>query len=141
MSPNDVLVNTQKIVSDASCVEDALCEIIYFFFNSDVNGCPKKEGGDMLLFQFGGPYPWDDNTKINITRQFSFTDKKGEPAGMSQLQVNFGYDSAKYPMANGNFWHDNETIEAFKEKVLNSEAVKLVSQVAPVNTNVKMQRV
>lgn len=95
----------------------------------------------MLLFQFYGPYPWDDNTKIYITRQFSFTDKKGEPAGTSQLQVNFGYDSAKYPMAKGNFWHENENIEAFKEKVLNSDAVKHISQVAPVNTNVKMQRV
>ena len=141
MSPNNVLVHTQKIVRDASSVEDALSKVIDFFFNSDVKGCPKEDDGDMLLFQFGGPYPWDENTTINITRQFSFTDKEGEYIGMSQLQVNFGYDNAKYPIPGGNFWYENETVEQFKEKVLNSEAVKLVAQVTPVKTSVTMDMV
>ncbi len=141
MNPNDVLTETKKIVKNSSCVEDTLSEIIDFFFNSYVEGHSKEDDGDMLLFQYGGPYPWDENTNINITRQFSFTDKEGEHKGMSQLKVNFGYDNEKYPMTNGNFWHEDETLEQFKEKVLNSEVVKSVWQVKPLNIRVKMQSV
>jgi hypothetical protein len=47
----------------------------------------------MLLFEWGGPYSWDQAVSVSLTRQFSFDDENGDYDRMQQLHMHCRYDA------------------------------------------------
>lgn len=102
----------------------ALEKFIKFLGASEVDGCPKETDGDMLLFQWGGPYSWDDHFSMNLTRQFSFVDEAGEYEGMQQLQMDCRYCVEEISIEEGNQWLWRDEVGPFLQYVLDAPCIK-----------------
>lgn len=113
-------------IRGGSTLPQALSEFIDFYIEIDIFGCPKKKYGDMLLFQFGGPYDWTPHVQLNLTRQYTF-EFFGIYSGMKQLMMNVNYKADQLALVEGNFWLESDNVEEFRQKVLSSEAVKYAS--------------
>ena len=127
MSPEHALNELKVLISANTPLPEALERFINFYSNTNIEGCPKDDEGDMLLFQWGGPYSWDESYSINLTRQFTFLDSDGEYEGMQQLQMNCRYNPEQIAIKSGNEWFEGENLDEFRQSVLSSDSVKLAS--------------
>jgi len=127
MTPVQCLNELKIRIPDGTSLVDALERFISFFASTDIEGCDKENDGDMLLFQWGGPYSWDSYYSINLTRQYSFEDDDGEYLGMQQLGMDCKYDPESINIESGNLWYDGKDINEFNRMVLNSEIVKVAT--------------
>src|SRR5471030_217071 len=124
MTPIEVLQKLENDIPPGTALVPALEKFIKFFSATQVDGCPKKTDGDMLLFQWGGPYSWNNHFSINLTRQFSFVNATGEYDGMQQLQMNCRYRKEDIAIDGGNQWLWRDEVESFLQYVLDSPCVK-----------------
>jgi hypothetical protein len=124
MTPTEVLKKLEDDIPAGTGLVSALEKFIKFFSETDVDGCPKETNGDMLLFQWGGPYSWDDHFSINLTRQFSFVDATGEYDRMQQLRMDCRYRVADISIEEGNQWLWRDEVESFLQYVLDAPCVK-----------------
>jgi hypothetical protein len=126
MTPHQVFDDLKSKIPLGMNLKEALVTFIKHFADTEIEGCSKANDGDMLLFQWGGPYSWDSYFSINLTRQFSHENEDGEYLGMQQLQMNCRYDADAVSTESGNEWFDGTDIESFTNRVLSSEAVAAV---------------
>ena len=124
MTPMEVLQKLEAEIPSGTALVSALEIFIKFFSETQVDGCPKEADGDMLLFQWGGPYSWDNHVSINLTRQFAFMDATGEYDGMQQLQINCRYRKEEIRIDEGNKWLWGLEVESFLQYVLDAPCVK-----------------
>ena len=124
MKPEESFNEIKARIPESTNLVDALDIFISFFESTDIEGCEKEKDGDMLLFEWGGPYSWDSSYSITLTRQYSYEDEKGEYLGMQQLRMNYKYDPELINVESGNFWFDGKNIKNFRTMVLNSEIVQ-----------------
>jgi hypothetical protein len=120
MTPHEALQEIEKRIPTGTQVTDALREFVEFYVSTSIEGCPKEVGGDMLLFEWGGPYPWDDSVSLSLTRQFSFNDEDGEYDHMQQLHMRCRYDTSQVSLVAGNEWLWQQDTDAFLKFVLNA---------------------
>jgi hypothetical protein len=78
MTPKEALEKIEKRIPSGTPLTKAFREFVGFYVSTSIEGCSKESDGDMLLFEWGGPYPWDDCVSLSLTRQFSFNDEDGE---------------------------------------------------------------
>ncbi len=126
MTPKQALQELEKKIPSGTTLQNALAEFVKFYANTAIDGCPKISDGDMLLFEWGGPYPWDKSVSINLTRQFSFFDDDGEYDRMQQLHMRCHYDATKVALVAGNDWLHGQDTEAFLQQVLDAPCTKTV---------------
>lgn len=93
-------------------------QFVKFYEDTDIEECPKLSEGDMLLFEWGGPYPWDDSVSLSLTRQFSFVDEHGDHDRMQQLHMRCHYDARQVKLVAGNVWMYGQDTEGFLQTVL-----------------------
>ncbi len=127
MTPDQVLDILKQKIPAGTNLKEALSTFIRHFDEIEVEGCNKADDGDMLLFQWGGPYSWDSNFSINLTRQFSHKSTDGEYLSMQQLQMNCRYDPENIAEESGDEWFDGSDIESFTKRILSSKAVAAVN--------------
>jgi hypothetical protein len=141
MTPIQILNKLKKEIRPGISLVSAIEIFIRFFSVSQVEGCPKEADGDMLLFQWGGPYSWDSHVSINLTRQFSFVDEDGEHAGMQQLQMNCRYQVGQLSVGKGNTWLHGDDVEAFLHGVLQSSSVIAARDLLMISLELSLARV
>ncbi len=127
MTPHQVFEDIKSKITVGTSLRDALIIFMRHFDDTEVEGCNKADDGDMLLFQWGGPYSWDPYFSINLTRQFSHENEEGEYIGMEQMQMDCRYEAKGISIESGNEWFDGSDIESFIQQVLASNAVAVVS--------------
>jgi hypothetical protein len=120
MTPREALQEIEKRVPVGTSLTDALSEFVKFYASSSIEGCPKDADGDMLLFQWGGPYSWDTCVSLTLTRQFSFRDEDGADERMQQLHMHCRYDASQVSLVEGNEWLYGQDTDAFLQYVLNA---------------------
>jgi hypothetical protein len=127
MSPNAAFQEIEKRIPAGTSLTDALSEFVNFYASTSIEGCPKDADADLLLFEWGGPYSWDDSVSLSLTRQFSLNDEDGAYEKMQQLHMHCRYDASQVTLIAGNKWLHGQDTEAFLRYVLNApctEAVK-----------------
>ncbi len=128
MTPTQVLQELEQGIPSGSPLNDALTKFVQFYADTEIDGCPKSTDGDMLLFEWGGPYPWDQAVSLSLTRQFSFNDDDGEYDHMQQLHMHCRYDATQVSMVSSNEWLDGMDVATMLDRVLNAPCTKLVEQ-------------
>lgn len=126
MTSQQVLNDLKSKIPAGTSLKEVLTSFIRHFDETEVESCAQFDG-DMLLYQWGGPYSWDSYFSVNLTRQFTFEDEDGEYDGMEQLQMNCRYEADALNLESGNEWFDGTDIEAFIQRVLSSDAVSMAS--------------
>ena len=106
MTPAQVLSLLKQKIPFGTSLNKALTTFISIFDETVIEGCEKVNEGDMLLFQWGGPYSWDPSFSINLTRQFSYESDNREHTGMQQLQMNCRFNPEAITVESGNEWFD-----------------------------------
>lgn len=114
----------EQAITPETTLEDALRLFVEHFDTTTVPNC-AQEHGDMLLFQWGGPYSWNPHFNINITRQFTY-EYGGEYGGMEQLYIDINYPGDNIQIEDGNMWFDGNDLDAFLNTILQSEPVQLM---------------
>jgi len=126
MAPQEAFEEIQKRIPAGTPLAAALREFVNFYASTSIDGCPKDADGDMLLFEWGGPYSWDDYVSLSLTRQFSFNDENGEYERMQQLHMHCRYDPSKVTLVAGNEWLHGCDTAAFLQNVLNAQCTEAV---------------
>lgn len=129
MSPKEILEDIQSKIPVGTSLENALTIFVHHFESTNVDGCSKESDDDMLLFQWGGPYSWNSNFSIDLTRQFShvYEDEDGDYSGMEQLHMRCNFDANDIAIAPDNVWYEGTDIQSFLQMILNSAPVKAAS--------------
>jgi len=127
MTPREAFDALEKRIPTGTSLTDALSEFVTFYASSSIEGCPKDADGDMLLFEWGGPYPWDPQVSLSLTRQFSFSDDHGEYERMQQLHMHCRYDASQVSLVAGNEWLHGQEVDAFLQYVLNAPCTRTAS--------------
>lgn len=122
MTPDQVLNELKSKISIGIDLETAMKIFVEHYDSTKVGTCSKADEEDMLLFQWGGPYSWDDSFSINLTRQFSFNDDQGDYIGMKQLRMDCKYSPKDIQIDSGNFWFEGKEINEFLDKIFESNA-------------------
>lgn len=122
MTPQQIVDDVHSKIPAGTSLKDALMSFMKHFDETEVEGCAKIDG-DMLLYQWGGPYSWAPHFSINLTRQFSYEDEDGEYGGMEQLKMDCKYNAKMLNLESGNEWFDGVDIDTFIQRVLSSDAV------------------
>jgi len=126
MTPEQALEQLEKRIPTGTTLSDALTQFVEHYADTEIEGCPKESDGDMLLFEWGGPYPWDEFVSVSLTRQFSFNDENGEYDRMRQLHMHCRYDARQVSLASSNEWLRGGDIDAFLQFVLGAPCTKAV---------------
>ncbi len=126
MAPREALGEIEKRIPTGTALTDALREFVEFYVSTSIAGCPKESEGDMLLFEWGGPYPWDDCVSLSLTRQFSFNDEDGEYDHMQQMHMHCRYESSQVSLVAGNEWLWEQDTDAFLKFVLSAPCTETV---------------
>jgi hypothetical protein len=126
MTPHEAFEEIEKRIPTGTPLTDALREFVEFYVSTSIEGCPKESEGDMLLFEWGGPYSWDDCVSLSLTRQFSFNDEDGEYDHMQQLHMRCRYDTRQVSLVAGNEWLWEQDTDVFLKFVLNASCTETV---------------
>ena len=126
MTPREAFEEVVKRIPPGTSLTEALSKFVNFYASSSIEGCPKDADADMLLFEWGGPYPWDECVSLSLTRQFSFSDEDGEYERMQQLHMHCRYDASQVTLVAGNEWLYGQDTDAFLEYVLNAPSTQTV---------------
>jgi hypothetical protein len=118
MTPHEAFEEIKKRIPTKTPLADALSEFVNFYASTSIEGCPKDSEGDMLLFEWGGPYPWDDCVSLSLTRQYSLSAEDGEDEQMQQLHMHCRYDASPVTLVAGNKWLHGQNTKAFLQYVL-----------------------
>ena len=127
MSPKEILEDIQSKIPIGTSLKDALTIFVHHFETTSVDGCTKENEDDRLLFEWGGPYSWNSNFSIDLTRQFSHTDEDGEYSGMEQLHMRCNFDANEIEIAPNNAWYEGTGVQSFLQMILNSVPVTAAS--------------
>ncbi|MYM97970.1 hypothetical protein [Duganella vulcania] len=130
MTPQEAFEEIKQRIPTGTPLLDALSEFVNFYASTSIDGCPKDSDGDMLLFEWGGPYSWDKCVSLSLTRQFSSNDEDGEYDWMQQLHMHCRYDASQVNLAAGNEWLHGQDTDAFIQYVLSApctETVKILN--------------
>lgn len=126
MTPREAFEAVKKRIPAGTSLPDALGKFVDFYASTAIEGCPKNADGDMLLFEWGGPYSWDNSVSLSLTRQFSFSGDDGDDERMQQLHMHCRYDASQLTLVAGNAWLHGQDTEAFLEYVLNAPCTRAV---------------
>ncbi|UUZ50354.1 hypothetical protein LP420_10885 [Massilia sp. B-10] len=126
MTPKQAVEELGKKIPPGTALATALDAFVAFYADTEIEGCPKHADGDMLLFEWGGPYPWDQCVSISLTRQFSFNDEDGEYDRMQQLRMSCRYDADQVSLVSGNEWLQDDDTQAFLQHILDASCVAAV---------------
>lgn len=126
MTPQEAFEEIKKRIPPGTPLTDALSKFTDFYASTSIEGCPKEADGDMLLFEWGGPYPWDEYVSLSLTRQFSLSDEDGEYEQMQQLHMRCRYDASQVTLVAGNEWLYGQDTDAFLQYVLNAPCTAAV---------------
>jgi len=126
MTPQEAFKEIKQRIPTGTPLIDALSEFVNFYASTTIEGCSKDSGDDMLLFEWGGPYSWDESVSLILTRQFSLSDEDGENAQMQQLHMHCRYDPNQVSLVAGNEWLHGQDIDAFLRYVLNASCTETV---------------
>jgi len=121
MNANQILEELKTKIQDGIDLESALRIFINYFQTTEVDSISVDEDSDMLLFQWGGPYSWDELFSVNLTRQIVYHDANGNCQKMQQLKMNCRYSADKVQIESGNFWLKNNNLKEFKKNIFDSE--------------------
>lgn len=141
MTPLEAFEEIQKRISTGTPLTDALSEFVNFYASTTIEGCPKDADADMLLFEWGGPYSWDDCVSLSLTRQFTLSDQDGEYSHMQQLHMHCRYDASRVTLAGGNKWLDGEDADTFRRYVLNAPCTEAVKNLPMLSLDFDMHDV
>jgi hypothetical protein len=130
MTPTQALEELEKKIPAGTALTSALAQFVKFYEDTEIDGCPKSSDGDMLLFEWGGPYSWDESVSVSLTRQFSVNDENGDDDRMQQLHMHCRYDATKVALASGNEWLHGQDTGAFLQWVLDAPCTKTVESLA-----------
>jgi hypothetical protein len=130
MTPKQALEELEKRIPTGTALTDALTQFVQFYADTDIDGCPKISDGDKLLFEWGGPYPWDKSVSLSLTRQFSFDDENGDYDRMQQLHMRCRYDASQVSLVSGNEWLHGQDTDAFLRQVLGAMCTKTVENLS-----------
>jgi hypothetical protein len=126
MTPQEAFKEIKQRIPSGTPLIDALSEFVNFYASTSIEGCSKDSERDMLLFEWGGPYSWDESVSLSLTRQFSFCNEDGEYDHMQQLHMHCRYDASQVSLAAGNEWMYGQDTEAFLQYVLNAPCTDTV---------------
>ncbi|RYE81734.1 MAG: hypothetical protein EOO80_00110 [Oxalobacteraceae bacterium] len=126
MTPYEAFEKIKNRIPPGTPLIDALTKFVDFYASTSIQGCPKKSDGDMLLFEWGGPYSWDECVSLSLTRQFSLSDEGGEYEQMQQLHMHCRYDASQVTLAAGNAWLYGQETDVFLQYVLNAPCTAAV---------------
>jgi|SRR6185369_3368246 hypothetical protein len=126
MTPQEAFEEIKQRIPSGTPLLDALSEFISFYASTSIEGCPKDSDGDMLLFEWGGPYSWDESVALSLTRQFSFNDEDGEYEQMQQLHMHCRYDASQLNLVAGNAWLHGQDTDAFLQYILDAPCTETV---------------
>ena len=126
MTPHDAFEEVKRKIPSGTSLTDALSEFVKFYASASMEGCPKDAEGDMLLFEWGGPYSWDPCVSLSLTRQFSLNDEAGDYDRMQQLHMRCRYDANQVTLVAGNHWSYGEETDAFLQYVLDATSTRTV---------------
>jgi hypothetical protein len=135
MTPDEALEEIERRIPSGTPLENALSEFVKFYASSSIEECPKDSDSDKLLFEWGGPYPWDDCVSLSLTRQFSFNDEDGEYEGMQQLHMHCRYDANQVTLPMGNEWLYQQDTDAFLQYILNAPCTIIVKNIDMISLN------
>jgi hypothetical protein len=130
MTPRESFEEIKKRIPPGSALTHALTEFVNFYAATSIEGCPKEADGDMLLFEWGGPYSWDESVSVSLTRQFSFNDEDGEYDHMQQLHMRCRYDASEVTLVAGNEWLHGQDTDSFLEYVLRAASTETVKNLS-----------
>ena len=126
MTPHEAFEEIEKRIPTKTPLTEALSEFVSFYASTSIEGCPKDSDGDMLLFQWGGPYLWDDCVSLSLTRQYSLSAEDGEDEHVLQLHMRCRYDPSQVTLVTGNKWLHGQDTNAFLQYVLNAPCTETV---------------
>jgi len=141
MTPRESLKEIERRIPSGTSLLNALGEFVRFYSSSSIEGCPKDVESDKLLFEWGGPYPWDDCVSLSLTRQFSFSDDEGEYKGMQQLHMHCRYDASDVTLPMGNKWLDEQDTETFLQYILNAPSTNTVKNLEMLSLDFDLHEV
>lgn len=141
MTPREAFEEIEKRIPAGTSLTDALSKFVNFYASTSIEGCPKDSDGDMLLFEWGGPYPWDEYVSLSLTRQFSLNDKDGEYERMQQLRMHCRYDASQVALVAGNEWLHGQNTDAFLQNVLNAPCTVIVKNLNMLSLDFDMHDV
>mgnify|MGYP000072939348 CR=1 FL=1 len=136
MTPEESYSFIGDKITDLMGAEEAVSAFIDFYDSKQIEGCPKENEDDMLLFQYSGPSSSTPYVSINLTRQYVFYEN-GEYENMAQLRLDMEFKAKDVTLESGNFWLENMSVKEFKNKVFNSVAFQQVKDLKPMNTYVE----
>jgi len=126
MTPREAFEELEARIPSGTALTDALIEFVKFYVATSIDGCPKESGGDKLLFEWGGPYPWAACVSLSLTRQFSMDDEDGEYDHMQQMHMHCRYDASQVALVDGNEWLWKQDTDEFLQYVLNAPCTETV---------------
>lgn len=141
MTPGEAFEEIEKRIPAGTSLTDALSEFVNFYASTSIEGCAKDSDGDMLLFEWGGPYSWDDCVSLSLTRQFSLNDEDGEYERMQQLHMHCRYDASEVALVAGNEWLHGQDTDAFLQYVLNAPCTVTVKNLNMLSLDFDMHDV
>lgn len=147
MTPHEAFKEIEKRIPPKTPLTEALSEFVNFYASTAIEGCPKDSDGDMLLFEWGGPYPWDDCVSLSLTRQFSLSAEDGEDGEdgedehMLQLHMRCRYDASHVILVAGNKWLHGHDTNAFLQYVLNAPCTETVKNLQMLSIDFDMHDV
>lgn len=80
----------------------ALERFVWVYTQIEIEGCSRADGSDQLLFQWGGPFAWNDSFSIYLIRKIRFPKDHG--GRRCELQLEFHYDPGQVSMKPGGHW-------------------------------------
>lgn len=118
-------LDKEKVVlSEASpivCIE----KMLEFYSQIRFDGVDLDDDGDMLLFQYGGPYGWEPEFFVlDITRQFM----SSEDGTISQLSLSYKYKVKSNEMKDEHWCYDLSEVEAFSKYIKTSEVINWIQK-------------
>ncbi|WP_394781926.1 hypothetical protein [Undibacterium sp.] len=141
MTPHEAFEEIEKRIPAGTSLIDALSEFVNFYASTSIEGCPKDSDGDLLLFEWGGLYPWDECVSLSLTRQFSLSDEDGEYEQMQQLHMHCRYDAKQVTLIAGNEWLYGQDTDAFLQYILNAPCTETVKNLKMHSLNFDMHDV
>jgi hypothetical protein len=128
---SDIEAHTRSEIESAISLRDKIAKFIELFDTVSVVGCNRGNDSDMLLFEWGGPYRWENSKVLSLVRQFTVFDEDGEYEGMKQLHFDCCFSPDLDIGESGNKWLETDTALEFERFVMGSTVFKACENIKP----------
>lgn len=128
---SEIEAHTRSEIDSAISLRDKFAKFIELFETVTVVGCNRGDDSDLLFFEWGGPYSWENSKVISLVRQFTIFDTDGEYEGMKQLHFDCCFSPELDIGESGNRWLGTDTAPEFETFVMGSIAFKSCENIKP----------